>query len=547
MREVVNVQLGTYANYIGAHFWNLQDEYIATPIHKRELSPSVLFREGSHAKLPYSPRLQIIDLSGGFGSLSLDAGAVLSKPPEKVDDVAWDGPAKTFRQERIPISKYISHLLEEEEEDEIATKAQNTSDSNPKQGSGKQSKNLAPETQDSDDEFGLDHGVTYWSDYSKVRLHPRSNFALPGTHFNVSNFDKFDHGTDLANSNLLDDMYDDLRFFIEDCDSLGGVHVTANASDGFSGLSSKYLTRIRDELGSSAGIFVVGAVPEIDFESQAFSSRERFMKLWDCRVAEARFMAQCIDLSVQYIPIDAASCTSAFKFVHPLQFNDYHSSAILALALDVAFSPIRLPSVQFSTGSLLNKLRYSSATVMSSLFTEFPQVAAAHSGKSDESTFHYPRDTTVNLSTRMFHRKLTAPAPQTYTWRSTRPSPVVRELVSSRGWKDEPSIHVVLDEPVTLPVAFPRFFDSHLSRDGKLRPSIVGESKPVTKDNEVEQISCLAGFATAPADGANMLRNFGYTVSQSVLKTSSRHRVEKSNLMEISEQLTGLSSDYSNL
>ena len=46
MREVVSVQLGGYANYAGAHFWNLQDEALAaaaavTPVRaeRRQVAP----------------------------------------------------------------------------------------------------------------------------------------------------------------------------------------------------------------------------------------------------------------------------------------------------------------------------------------------------------------------------------------------------------------------------------------------------------------------------------------------------------------------------
>ena len=540
MREVVNVQIGTYANYVGAHFWNLQDEYIATPAQKRELSPAVFFREGNLSTLPYSPRLQIIDLSGAFGSLSLNVGTVLSEPPKNVKDIAWDGPMKALHQERVPLSKYLSHLLKEEQ-DEMGGMSHLKTTQLPNE--------QVSERQDSDDDFGLDKGVTYWSDYSKTRFHPRSCFALPGIHFNVGNFDMFDHGTDLVNSNLLDDMYDNLRFFIEDCDSLGGVHITANASDGFSGVSSSYLARIRDELGTSAGMFVLGAVPEVDYSSQKLSKRESFLKCWDNRIAEARLVSQCIDISTQYVPIDAASCcSSAFEFVHPIQHNDYHSAAILGLALDVAFSPLRIPSAQFSTGLLSNKLRYSSNTVLSSLFTQFPQISTSRPGKSIQSIYrhYYPRESVAKLSNRTFPPKLSAPLSRNMR-RKIEPKQVLREIVSARGWKNEDFIHASLDEPVTLPVAFPRFFDSRLSRNGQLRPVILGDSKTNTKDNEIEQISCLAGFATSPAHGCALLQNFAHAVSLSTKKSTSRHAVEKSSLQEVSEQLMSLGTDYSNL
>ncbi|RZS01015.1 hypothetical protein BHM03_00030816, partial [Ensete ventricosum] len=54
MKELVTIQVGTFANYVGSHFWNFQDELLGLtevpngdPIYKNSsLDMDVLYRTG---------------------------------------------------------------------------------------------------------------------------------------------------------------------------------------------------------------------------------------------------------------------------------------------------------------------------------------------------------------------------------------------------------------------------------------------------------------------------------------------------------------------
>lgn len=538
MREIVTVQLGTFANYVGAHFWNLQDEYLSTPALERELSPAVFFRQGSTEKLPYAPRAQIIDLPAAFGSLSLDSGVVLSETPTDVSDAVWDGPIETRREERIEPSKYMSHLLAEEANETVeVAKHPLTKGKEVK----KTEESKEPEDSKESEDFDLDNSCKYWCDYSKARLHPRSCTSLRGEHSTLSEFDKFDYGLEITNINLMDDLYDDLRFFVEECDSLGGIHVTCNASDGFTGLGSNYLTRIRDELGPSASVLVFGTNPAPNFEAGNLTPREKTVKLWDARVSEARLMSECIDLSLQYLPLDA-SCVYGRKYIHPRKMNDYHSSAVLGLCLNVAVSPFQLPDAGFSTGSLLARLRYSSQAIISSMFTQTPVV---REGKKAQYTGPvYNRESTTKLSTRSFTSLMKS---QVRKRRWEMPSSRINEVVSARGKCGDPAVDLDLDQSINLPVAFPKFFDSRISERGDVFPSKNEPEDPALKECELERISCVAGFATSAVDGSDLLQCMGSVVSQVVRKPTLARNVDKFLLDEVAEKLTNLGCDYSNL
>ena len=75
-RAVITLQLGNYSNYIGAHFWNIQEAgfvYSNDNSITPSINNSVLFREGvaglnSNTATPtYTPRLVSVDLKGSLG------------------------------------------------------------------------------------------------------------------------------------------------------------------------------------------------------------------------------------------------------------------------------------------------------------------------------------------------------------------------------------------------------------------------------------------------------------------------------------------------
>ena len=75
-RAVITLQLGNYSNYIGAHFWNIQEAgfvYSNDNSITPSINNSVLFREGvaglgsDTANPTYTPRLVSVDLKGSLG------------------------------------------------------------------------------------------------------------------------------------------------------------------------------------------------------------------------------------------------------------------------------------------------------------------------------------------------------------------------------------------------------------------------------------------------------------------------------------------------
>jgi len=80
MKEIITLQVGNYANYVGTHFWNIQDATLNQNFervrenqqYKPYMDASVLYREGEtmEGRKTYTPRVVIMDRKGARGSLA---------------------------------------------------------------------------------------------------------------------------------------------------------------------------------------------------------------------------------------------------------------------------------------------------------------------------------------------------------------------------------------------------------------------------------------------------------------------------------------------
>ena len=67
MREILTLQFGGYSNYVGSHFWNLQD----CQYDSKELDMNLLYRTGETESgvETCTPRTVIFDKRGSLGTL----------------------------------------------------------------------------------------------------------------------------------------------------------------------------------------------------------------------------------------------------------------------------------------------------------------------------------------------------------------------------------------------------------------------------------------------------------------------------------------------
>ncbi|KAJ1954268.1 mtDNA inheritance, partitioning of the mitochondrial organelle, partial [Dipsacomyces acuminosporus] len=105
MHEVITLQFGENANYVGTHFWNTQEANITD---SDELYPVVFYREGSgkQYRQKHTPRLLLFDKPGNFGSLGQEELASGGDAADQADAL-WSGQSETYRQPLYPKNEFI--------------------------------------------------------------------------------------------------------------------------------------------------------------------------------------------------------------------------------------------------------------------------------------------------------------------------------------------------------------------------------------------------------------------------------------------------------
>jgi Misato Segment II tubulin-like domain/Tubulin domain len=541
MREIVSLQLGGYANYVGAHFWNLQDEALAQSHEgETELSPYTLFRASTvrHAATQYTPRLQVIDMSGAFGCLSVDAGRVRAgtnranisaqaagsrASAERNRDVLWDGSTQRIHRDGPPLSRYLQSL---EDEDEERNNAEVT-------GSGDSAQD--GETED----YGLDWNVRYWSDYCKVQFHEKSCFRIPGRHEGVDPFLTFDAGSDAASPSMLDDVYDGLRFFMEECESVGGLSISCDAFGSFSGFGAKYLSLLRDELGASLPFLTFGttSLPAPNGDTDV-ATLQRI--LGEARYNEAMLLNSLQDVGATYVPL-SAQATTKLPLVHPAVASPFQTSAVLGTAIDLALTPLRQTAAPMSMGSLLATLQPAPCAVLSGVAVSLPAVERVKFERS--AVLEVAGMTRLSIAGELASRQKRLLGGAT-ALKQTR---LVAEIVTGRGVGQDFEHACAVRTKVAIPVPYPRFFDSRLNMTGGLQSTRfqTTEAPKDSKLREVGELSALASVYTDSVEGGQILHAHSRALTRAARqRAQGQGLTETATLTEAAEALKALAVDF---
>ncbi|CAG8638677.1 9164_t:CDS:2, partial [Racocetra persica] len=218
MHEIVTLQFGHFSNYVGAHFWNAQEEYFSfdTGQHAQETDVlhDTLFRAGiaQNGIETYTPRLIIYDLKGGFGSIKkmnrlYDETSDYQDADQK--ECNWNWKSETYAQAPYPKNEYLQSLEEEEERD-LPDESTDNMD------------NMAIDSTEKN--FHLDETVMMWSDFNRIYYHPKSINTISNYQFGdeIIPFDVFSYGKNayLSQQKEEDSFEENFRFFTEECDAI---------------------------------------------------------------------------------------------------------------------------------------------------------------------------------------------------------------------------------------------------------------------------------------------------------------------------------------
>ncbi|KAM5532691.1 hypothetical protein V8D89_013660 [Ganoderma adspersum] len=357
MKEILYVQAGSFPNFVGTHFWNTQESYFTYDYgHDPVVEHDRSFREGLNNKgeVTYCPRLLLFDRTSNFGALSNEL-----YPDNEAPAAEWDGGVVEYRQDPIPKSEYHARLETGELED-----------------------NAADEEEPSATDLTR---VRFWSDYSRVFLHPRTPQRLPDLadweatdgDWNTSreSFRKHDSDRDL--------MENDLRSFVEECDGLQGLQLTSDCAT-FGGFTDAFLTAFRDEcpkLPSLAFSFLSNAsnVPVTAEEPGAVKA-----------INDALCLRSLENLSTLNVPIQHPSTWKQGGWLETLSLDlqsPYQTSALVSTHIESATLPLRLKVSEHDLASIGTLLNISGTTQTAHLAGIYPLSASTSASDTPVKLF----------------------------------------------------------------------------------------------------------------------------------------------------------------
>lgn len=340
MRELVTVQVGGFANFVGSHFWNFQDELLglagdpdSDPVFKNQsqyLNMDTLYRTGetNQGVQTYTPRLLSIDYQGSLGSMS-SRGTLYNESPSAPSNVCtWTSNVSTHASEPLKKNLFLQSLYEEELENLRLSKGiSNGKNDNPR------------EIQNQDIVDCLESDVQYWTDFSKVHYHPQSLYELNGLWMNNVEFDNYGIGRDIFSGGLRgEEISERLRFFIEECDHIQGFQFIVDDSGGFSAIAADFLESIADEYTNTPVLLytVRGPGSHMNLTSQ----KQRLSRSIHDALSFSRLSSFCkliVPVGLPLLSTSKASMHLCIKDEMP-----YHSSAVYAAALHSISVPFRI-------------------------------------------------------------------------------------------------------------------------------------------------------------------------------------------------------------
>ncbi|KAI8329579.1 tubulin domain-containing protein [Blakeslea trispora] len=347
MREIITLQLGSIANHVGTHFWNAQEEYFSRSTEGDEIDHQVLYRQGETAngQATYAPRTLIYDLKGGFGSMQkynkLFGGDLADDP-----DVLWEQGIHRINR-TLSKSKYQQELDRMETENDVQ---------------------MDPHVLDQ-----LDDSVNNWSDYNRIYYHPRSINPIV-THQMDNDLTPFDNYTIgrqayVENEKETEIFEENFRFFVEECDSLQGFQILTDVDDGFGGFTEGLLHNIRDEFAKT---------PVLTFGlSDSFAQHRTERHKQKICLNRSLSLSRLSELSSLYVPIYTPTQKSAQQsglsaLVQLNELSRYHTSAIIAAAIETNSLPYRLKQNPATLADTIGRLNWARNTNLASLSVCLP-------------------------------------------------------------------------------------------------------------------------------------------------------------------------------
>ncbi|KAL0962260.1 hypothetical protein UPYG_G00337770 [Umbra pygmaea] len=343
-REVVTLQLGHYSNFVGTHWWNLQDASLTydTDAAPGELQNDVLFREGQTlgGHITYTPRLIAMDLKGSLQTLRQEG--CLYETGKDLSALTWEGNVTMHRESPTTKNPFLLDL-DKLDKGEILTEVHFDQTAVPQCSGAVAMETINSRLERTQKGYRLEGSVRVWSDFLRIHLHPRTISVIHKyNHDGESHrLEAFGQGEAALQGSVLDDLEDRLHFFIEECDYLQGFQVLCDIADGFSGLGSKVTEMLQDSYGGR-GILTWGLAPVSHPDTTPMKELYHLLNYSLGMVHLAKNSSLFCPLTLRGGLTRHPTAPPSFHYLHYDPSLWYHSSSVLALALDAMTVPYRL-------------------------------------------------------------------------------------------------------------------------------------------------------------------------------------------------------------
>jgi Misato Segment II tubulin-like domain/Tubulin domain len=374
-REVLTLQIGRYSNFVGAHYWNFQDELWGWA-HAEDrggkmpdaYDPSIMF---SYAQKTLAPRLLAWDTRDGLGGMHPGGTLAARGSAAGSSGGLWAGNVAAHSQEPEHTPNAFQRFLAADEVLGSAT-GQYTEPTGVRSALSFQGTSVSAATADGqlhgedsaavEEEivvgakmrkhpFGLDDAVVTWTDYLKTHVAKGSVQLLPFRDGDAC-FDTYASGDSSASSpgSALHERdreaYSDaLRRQLEECDAVQGVQCLVDFQGGWAALAADMLTEIRDECRSCPLLcfpLLLAATARTETTAGGASRIDPGSAVNSALALHA--LSEAASLLTLLSEAAAAQAGAGSPHVALHSSSAYHTAAVLAAALDTATSPYRFCS-----------------------------------------------------------------------------------------------------------------------------------------------------------------------------------------------------------
>ncbi|CAO3622466.1 unnamed protein product [Cunninghamella echinulata] len=334
-----------------------------------------------------------------------------------------------------------------------------------------------------DASMDLDETVTNWSDFNRVYYHPRSLNTITTHQVDdpLTPFDTYTSGRQayIDNEKIVEIFDNEFRNMLEECDQIQGFHLLTGVDDGFGGFAEELLHDIRDEF-NKISIFTFGMMNDRVSNNQSFDHKRKLNRLFST--------TRLSDLSSIYVPMytptkETMNASGLSTFIQPNYHLLYHTSAILSACIETATAPYRLKKSLMKMDDLNALLNWRRDTKIASISQSLPLPLVKEN--QTQSLLH-------TSSSNLLHFSL----PTQLSTSSSQFIDVFGESIVIRGcdiqkatlindacqhFKQENDLlqkRTLIKSGYPLPDSYPKFFSSHLDKNGFISPSIQPNQYP---------------------------------------------------------------------